>query len=84
MRDLSTFNSNKNPVRKALYFHFTQEDTESEKVQWIAQGHRLHSQAGFLTQEECLKHNLFSSKHSVFNSSSQVKIENSVHIAKYP
>lgn len=70
-------------MRKALIV-FTPEDTESQIVKLIAQGHRLCGEPGFLTQEECLNHNLFSLKHSVLNRSSEVKIKYSIYIEKYP
>lgn len=67
-------------MRKALYFHFTQEDTKSQKVKWIVQGHRLYSQAQFLPQEEYLKYNVLSLKPGVLNSGPQVKIESSMYM----
>lgn len=73
----------KNPVRKALHFHSTHEDTESQTGSRLLKV-PLCSQTGPLTQEEYLKCNFFSLVHSVLNSSSQAKMENSTYIAKYP
>lgn len=70
-------------MRKALYFHFTRENTDSQEVKLIVQGHGLCDEAGFLTQEESLNHNLFSLKHSVLNWSSDMKIKYSIYIENY-